>query len=547
MIDSLKMIIKDKKQLFTVMKYLFALLLIFVAATTHKQFFFLFVSLLECAIIAIITNLLVLRHKVVGYIFNVLLLFLLNAQQLVMYFGGSYTTLVMVTNLESLESLGSHLPIMIGGALFLVAVTLLPVTAFPVVSGNNARVVSLLLLMELVFTTLYGNVYSPIFGVYRLGLDARDYQEQLAQIKNQPNVTASFYKPEIKPSREKPANLPDKPNIVLLFVEGLSQNILHDSRQVMPYTQKLQLQSLNFDNYYNHTFATYRGLIGQLYSGYQLDNYDSNTLVSMQDILVNYGYETTFINSEPANTHFTNYLETFEFQNLINEPKRATGINKSLTDEAAFELLYETIEEQHQKEKPFFTALYTYGTHMSFESADKWFGDTKQPLLDRFYNFDYYFGQFMERFKKSGIAKDTILVFTTDHATFEDKDFKAAYPDYVRVNSDVDEVPFFIYYDGITPETLDVQGRNSLSMAPTVLDYMDVNAPNYFLGQSLFYYKENNNSFDTVFFDNAYLLSTDYGMIAPLADTSEETMKILLQEYFAAKTQIPQMPSSGKE
>ena len=82
-----------------------------------------------------------------------------------------------------------------------------------------------------------------------------------------------------------------------------------------------------------------------------------------------------------------------------------------------------------------------------------------------------------------------------------------------RVNSDVDEVPLVLYYKGITPETIDVEGRNSLSLVPTILDYMDVSVPNYFLGDTLFYYKENNNSYDTVFFDNTYLLNTDYGNI----------------------------------
>lgn len=37
-------------------------------------------------------------------------------------------------------------------------------------------------------------------------------------------------------------------------------------------------RSFNFINYYNHTAATYRGLIGQLYSGHQYNNNDENTL-----------------------------------------------------------------------------------------------------------------------------------------------------------------------------------------------------------------------------------------------------------------------------
>ena len=179
---------------------------------------------------------------------------------------------------------------------------------------------------------------------------------------------------------------------------------------------------------------------------------------------------------------------------------------------------------------------------MSFDSPDKKFGDGEDALLNRFYNFDYYFNEFIKKFEKSDFAANTILIFTSDHATFEDSDFKAAYPDYRRANSDVDTMPLFFYYKGVKPETVDAEGRNSLSMAPTLLDYIDVSKPNYFLGQSLFYYKDNNNSFDTVFHDNSYILSTDFGSIGPLTEVNQQTVEELLQRYFVAKTQPPQKP-----
>ena len=56
----------------------------------------------------------------------------------------------------------------------------------------------------------------------------------------------------------------------------MSQHIIDDERNITPNIKELQSKSLSFSNYYNHTFATYRGIIGQLYSGYQLDNSDQN-------------------------------------------------------------------------------------------------------------------------------------------------------------------------------------------------------------------------------------------------------------------------------
>lgn len=532
--------------LLTISKYIFSFILLCLAYTSNGGKRFLIVGLLELVSIAMMTNALLKVDKkwtnIAAYLFNIVLLFLYNAQNLVMFFGRSFTTLVMLTNLESLESLkGNALAIGVG-VLALLVFTFLPVSRLEFKLVRTSWILSTVLLLELAMTALYGNSYSPIFAVYRLGLDARVYQQQMAAIADQPDQTKKFYKPEIKSSIEKPDSLPDQPNVVLIFAEGLSQNIIDDERNVMPHLKELQAKSLNFTNYYNHTFATYRGLIGQLYSGYQLNNYDSNSLISMQDILADQGYQTTFINTEPANTQFTTYLESLNFQELINDASKADGVNGSLTDKTAFDVLYKTISQKSKSEQPFFTAMYTYGTHMSFDTADKSFGDGSLDLLDRFYNFDYHFNNFLKKFDESGLSENTILVFTADHSTFQDKDFTQAYPDYPRVNSDVDRMPLFIYHKGVLDYDRDVEGRNSLSMAPTVLDYLDISAPNYFLGQSLFFYKENNNSFDTVFYDNAYLLSTDHAAISSLSETNEQTVRTLLDQYFAAKTQLPQKP-----
>ena len=91
------------------------------------------------------------------------------------------------------------------------------------------------------------------------------------------------------------------PDVVLIFTEGLSQNIIDDERNIMPNVRMYEDKSLNFTNYYNHTAATYRGLIGQLYSGHQYNNNDENTLISLQKIMHDNGYQTTLINTEPNN------------------------------------------------------------------------------------------------------------------------------------------------------------------------------------------------------------------------------------------------------
>ncbi|HFI0256282.1 TPA: sulfatase-like hydrolase/transferase [Streptococcus suis] len=465
----------------------------------------------------------------------------MNVELLVMLFGSTYVSLVMVTNLESLEALSGSMPLYVTGIIFLLVFTFAPIRSFELPKISAGKIFSIVLVVELGLTMLYGNSYSPLFAVYRLGLDARDYQRQLAEIAKLPNVTAEFYSPGIASAIDKPGNLQEQPNVVLIFVEGLSQSIIDDERNLMPYVRQLQTESLSFSGYYNHTFATYRGLIGQLYSGYQLDNYDDNSLISMQDIFRNQGYLTSFVNTEPRNVQFTTYLDAMNFDQLVMDPETTySGPGGTLSDKEAFEALYETMEGQAGQ--PYFTAMYTFGTHISMDSPDEKYGDGKNYLLNRFHNFDIQFQAFMEKVKASGMADNTLFVFTTDHATYQDADFISAFPNYPRANTDVDEVPLFFYYNGITPQVIEVKGRNSLDMAPTVFDYIGISEENYFLGVSLFFPKENNNSYDTVFYDNSFLLSTDQEVIQPLPDATSPIIEDRLQKYFAAKTQAQQKP-----
>ena len=74
-------------------------------------------------------------------------------------------------------------------------------------------------------------------------------------------------------------------------------------------------------------------------------------------------------------------------------------------------------------------------------------------------------------------------------------------------------------------------------MAPTVLDYVDISAPNYFLGDSLFY--GFGNEYDTLFSEEAFLFSTSGGNIGSIPESSVDETWNLIYNYYAAKLQEP--------
>ena len=378
----------------------------------------------------------------------------------------------------------------------------------------------------------------------RQGIDAQAQTKSLDEGKD---YTSVFYSTYIAGNIRLPKTLPEKPNIIVIFTEGLSQNIVADKRNIMPNVAAYEKKSINFTNYYNHTFATYRALSGQLYSGFQLNNYDGNTLVSLQDILSDRGYTTTFINTETRNINFTNYLLDMNFDEVISDPEfRSNGPADSISDKDAYTLLFDTVSEKAGGDKPFLTAIYTFGTHTSLDSPDEKFGDGSDTMLNKYYNMDCQFGEFMKKFEESSLADNTIIFFTADHAAYQDRLFRESFPDHERAHTEVDEMPFFIYHSGIEPQQIDVEGRTTLDFTPTIMDYLDISGvENYFLGRTLFSGSDNNNNYDTVFTDSAVFASTRGGQIHGLTESEKGILDVKLKEYYAAKQQEP--PSSNKK
>jgi phosphoglycerol transferase MdoB-like AlkP superfamily enzyme len=211
------------------------------------------------------------------------------------------------------------------------------------------------------------------------------------------------------------------------------------------------------------------------------------SLVSLPDVLQENGYVSNFINSEPNHDAFSAYLNTFGFDKVITGKKSdlvKIGSEKALSDQKNYELLLEKSKKLSTTDIPFLLATYTFGTHTKLEGAEK-FGDGKIPVFNRFYSMDKAFGQFWEEFKTSDLYENTVVIFTTDHTAYTDpeymKNFKTGY------NPFLDKVPLMIYYPGNTLPSLDVKGKNSLSLVPTILDILDLeDNENYFLGNSLF-------------------------------------------------------------
>jgi lipoteichoic acid synthase len=311
------------------------------------------------------------------------------------------------------------------------------------------------------------------------------------------------------PNRYK-QGLPQKPNVIVIFTEGMSARWMETyggtHPGLMPNMDRLAGESLVFTHYYNHTAATFRGLRGQLTSGHQdVDGYNdegtgigqrdvSNDIsavprVSIPDVLRSQGYQSMFFLSQQE--FLNRMIETLGFDRTLGrdylyEAHLATkaGVRpKVLSDADLFSAMLSELEQQ-PRDHPFFAAAYNFQTHAFLEGEES-YGNGDNRLLNRFHAYDRNIGNFVARFKASPLHENTVLIVTSDHSSYPSPNATRADP---RVQGYfVDTIPLLMYWKGIQHNVVDVAGKNSLDLAPTVLSLLGARkSRNLFLGCSLF-------------------------------------------------------------
>lgn len=301
-----------------VIKYLFSLYITILAFQTTQNGAYLIVGSLELVAIILFSNWLLNINLILGHSIHFALLFLYNAQMLVLCFASSFTTIVMLANIGFVHDLhgkfGDYLRLIIP----MLLCSMIPAKRIEVKKIPAKLYFIVALILELGAVGIVGANYSPIYNVYLLGKAQVNHQTMTSVVSSSPDAAMELYRDKVDDGIKKSKVIGEKPNVVLVFIEGFSSSIINDERNITPNIAQLEKESLRFDNYYNHTFATLKGLSGQLYSGYQLDNMDVNMLPSMQSILSEArGYHTTFINTEPTNKDFTVYLENLQFDEVL--------------------------------------------------------------------------------------------------------------------------------------------------------------------------------------------------------------------------------------
>lgn len=328
-------------------------------------------------------------------------------------------------------------------------------------------------------------------------------------------------------------------NVIVIFTEGLSAECI-DYPSVMPNLKALKDKSLYVDNYFNHTAATFRGIRGQLLSGYEFRSGYNNSndglgqtsdigsmlgskIPSLAQILNSKGYDTNFVIAQENDDNLAKMLREMHFSKVLG-----TAVGTYSINDTKFEVkLEEYLSKLESSDAPFLMCAYNMGTH---ENRDSEVGEYKSTLsggneyYNKFYNYDMAIGKLLKFIDNSNLHGNTLVVITSDHCAYPSAKFNTSFG--TQRNVFVGKVPLYLYGPGIIKQgTFDAQGMNSTALVPTLLDILGINdVKNYFVGCSIFE-KECSSIFSKMGWYNKIYVSTEGSkehQILPTDDLKEE-------------------------
>ncbi|MBN2159297.1 MAG: LTA synthase family protein [Spirochaetes bacterium] len=324
--------------------------------------------------------------------------------------------------------------------------------------------------------------------------------------KQYPLMKRSIYIDRSRKTPNKPVVRPGT-NIIMIFVESLSDFFLreeiHGIKGLTPNFRDMERESFRFSNMYNASFPTLKGLIASLGSCiYLLDESIGSTRIPVpcrflfiSDILKTLDYTTIhiqagserFIGMKDIFTKRQSYDYFYGAESLtidnITSMKRGFGVD----DDTLFDYIIGWLEK-YQGSRPLFLTISTINSHPPFKVKSRHPGAGDNDMLNALYSTDRAFGKFWNYFKKSKYANNTLLLVTADHAMGNNKEyikFMKHFEDHYRPFFDV--IPCFLHFPGGALKGVrNDTSCNNLDITPTVLDMMNIDLPNPFMGLSIF-------------------------------------------------------------
>lgn len=179
----------------TILKYTFSVFITIITIRTTNNIKYALISLMELMIIVSLSDLLLKKKRILGIVLNDILVLIYNMQMAVLFFGNNYILLVMLTNIASLKDLSGKAWSYGIGIILVLFFSFIPIQRIKYHDNEWAlKTLSCGLAVELFATLLYGNMFSPLFATYDLGIQKYTQTKLQNSLISEENLTTEFLK-----------------------------------------------------------------------------------------------------------------------------------------------------------------------------------------------------------------------------------------------------------------------------------------------------------------------------------------------------------------
>jgi phosphoglycerol transferase MdoB-like AlkP superfamily enzyme len=273
----------------------------------------------------------------------------------------------------------------------------------------------------------------------------------------------------------------NRPNIIIIVWESLTAKVANDT--VTPHLSGLKKESIYFSNLFASGDRSDKGLVALLSAYPAQPDYSimtepgkSRKLPFLTQQLKSAGYNTGYIyGGELEFANMRSYMNYNGFDQIIGKsdfPKETWGAKWGAHDEATFERLFATAQEQSKKNAPFFYTLFTLSSHEPYDVPVRpvFKGNSKTIQFKNSHHYtDSCFYDFIQKAKQQAWWNNTWIIVVADHghvlpgseyATHGPSEFK---------------IPMLWLGGAIKKQQEIKQTYSQINLAPTIASYLNLN------------------------------------------------------------------------